>query len=414
MKKIIAFLFALPVLFPNICYAGEITDTSEKKLQVIEEQTDINETILNKAVEDIKLLDNTLSFRFFGSIALRNCYMTTNVISEPGNFIKNSTGNVFQTRIAAGVTGKFTDSFNYQLRILTSDPKSYNISWLPMGSNLLKIPLAFDRYFITYAPFSLNNSSTVLKFTFGRAGNLFPETELLFDEDVSFNGLSQQFSLLKPFSIIKDLSLGLSENFINTEGTFEKSFMLGAKLSGEVEPMDKLGIKAGLSYISFPGSELLAKYQFVQGYPGENSILNRINKDTKQFSSNFNLIDAFLKIKYKINENLPIELYADFVNNFGSLDKNKGFLTGLSLGQLRQPGDLFFNYNYKNLDQDYNLSFFVQDQMGGTDVRGHEFDIGIQAAQKTKVLLTIQNRMSISKPDNPNLYIFYTGIRQDF
>ena len=103
------------------------------------------------------------------------------------------------------------------------------------------------------------------------------------------------------------------------------------------------------------------------------------------------------------------------VNNLGANDKNRGYIIGASLVAFKNPGDLFFNYNFKSLEQDYNLSFLVQDQMGGTDVMGHQFDFGVQVATKTKFLLTLQTRSSLTyKPQNPNLYILYTTIRQDF
>lgn len=394
-------------------YSKEL-DFIKEQIQTLQDQTDITDSKIEQINDKNELLNQAITFRLFGSIAFRHCIMSTNIFTEPQNIIKNLNGNNFQTRIGGGITGNVVNDFNYQLRILTIEPNSFNLPWLPVSSNLIRLPFYFDRFFIGYKPSVFNNSNQFLQFTIGKSLNFLPETELLFDEDVSFNGLGQQYSLKFPSGIFREIFLGLAENVLSTDGPYIKTVMLGGKIAAELNPVDNLKFRAGTSYSGFIGSENLAKFQFSPGYPGPTSLINRLDASNSVFKSNFNLFDAFLKITYNINDRLPLDFYGDFVNNFGAVDKNQGFLIGASLGALKETGDLFFNYNYKSLAQDYNLSFLVQDQMGGTDVKGHQFDFGVQIATKTSLFFTLQNRSSISKPNNPNFYILYSTIRQDF
>jgi hypothetical protein len=394
-------------------YGAEL-ELIKEQLEALQDQSDIHDSKIEQISDEVEILNSTVTFKPFGSLAFRSCIMSSNIFTEPQNIIKNLNGNNFQTRIGGGINGNVVNDFNYQLRILTIEQNSYNLPWLPFSSNLIRLPLYFDRYFIGFNPGALNNSEQNIQFTIGKSANFLPETELLFDEDVSFNGLSQQFSHKFPASWFREIFLGLTENVVATDGPYIKSYMLGAKVAAEIKPVEPLKIRLGTSYSNFIGSAELAKFQFSPGFLGPTSKINRLDPTNSFFKSDFNLLDAFLKITFNINEKLPLEIYADFVNNFGAVDNNQGLLVGASLGTFKEPGDLFFNYNYKRMAQDYNLAFLVQDQMGGTDVKGHEFDFGVQVATKTSLMFTLQNRSSLSTPNGSEFFILYSTIRQDF
>lgn len=388
----------------------EKQDNQQKTIEAIQDQNDINQANIEKLDSDIDNLNKIISFKPFGSLALRNCFMADNIFSEPQNIGKNIRGNLFQTRIVAGITGNVVDDFSYQLRLFSGEANSYNISWLPFRTDYVRFPLVFDRYFISYEPHIFNKN---FRFTVGKSPDFFAETELLFDEDISFSGLSQQFNFKKLTSWLDNIFIGLSENFFAAEGPFNTSYVIGAKAAGDFNLSEKFKLRVGGSYVSVPGSQIFSKREINQGYLGVLSKKNRLDSNGNYLST-FNMLDGFVKLDYKFSEKYPVQFYADIVNNLGANDKNKGYLFGASIGDLRNTGDLFFNYNFKSLEQDYNLSFLVQDQMGGTDVAGNQFDFGVQVASKTKIFFNLQQRFSLTNPQSPNLYILYSNIRQDF
>lgn len=370
----------------------------------------MNSSNLEKLDDKVSTIEENLKFKFFGTLAFRNCSMSKNIISDPSNIMKNIVGNVFQDRVSFGINGNPFENVNYQLRFITGGGKTYNQSWESFNvEGFTKTSFNLDRLFVSYKLRDLANND--LNLSVGKSVNVFPETELLFDEDVSFSGLNQAYSI-KSFnnSLLKSVSFDLTENFLNVSGTFNNSFLLGAKCSAELIPFENSELKFGTSYSSFIGDNLDFMDSYTQGYIGDLSLKNR--KTEKKFDSKFNLLDVFLKLNYKVN-NFDISSQIDFVNNLGAIDKNKGFWFGLNLGKLKNQGDINFAYNYKMLEQDYNLSFLVSEQMGGTGVQGHQFDLGYKVLPKTTLSLTLQNRMSLKDPNQPNLYILYTVLRQD-
>jgi len=415
-KQIIQ-LMSEPGVSPESSHYQELNNQLEaqlKQIQYLEDQSDINLSQIEELSNRVSFLDKQLNFRFFGSLAFRNCYMTTNVITEPGNLLKNTRGNMFQTRFGAGIAGNFVEDFNYQLRFFSIDPNSFNLPWLPVSTNIIRLPISLDRFSINYVPSVLNNPNQIVKFTFGKSLNFLPETELLFDEDVSFTGMNQQINWFNLSPIVKEVGVTLAENVLLNEATFATTYMLAGKAFTELEPVEKLRIKAGGSYMFYPGSENLGKYNFIQGYLGEFSKFNRKNNASQEFTSKFNQVNGFLKLSYPVMEKLPLELVFDWVYNLGSSDRSQGFLAGFNLGSLQKPGDWMLSYNYKVMEQDYQFSFFVQDQMGGTDVSGHQIDLSAKLAEKTSLIFNFQNRRNLSDQNLPQLYILYTTLRQDF
>ncbi|MFN8577648.1 MAG: putative porin [Candidatus Sericytochromatia bacterium] len=394
-------------------YKDELNSIFEN-IQSLQDQVDINTSNIERIDNSVSLLNNAINFKLFGSIAFRNCFMSNDVLTQPQNILKNIQGNVFQTRIAGGITGKFVDSFNYQLRIFTGDVNSFNLAWYPFSANITRLPFVFDRFFIGYQPSIFNNANNKFTFTIGKSNNVFPETELFFDEDVSFNGFTQQYIYSDKNSWLQEASLSLSENILTVEAPYNNSFVIGGKGSLEIKPIDNLKFRIASSYVGIPGGEKTALYQFLQGYQGDTGKKNRLSVSPNTFSNKFNLFDSFAKLTYFINKDLPLDIFGDFVYNFGSPDKNKGYLVGANIGNFNKKGDWFISYNYKVLEQDYNLSYLVQEQMGGTDVSGHQIDFGYQIAENTKVFFTSQTRNNLSDSKVPTLFIFYTNIRQDF
>lgn len=408
-KKFLLLTFLL--LFTNTKNVYAISQ--EDKNQILEDQLDRNQSDIERLESKIDSILAKSNFKTFGSIALRNCIMFTDIINSPLDILKNSTGNVFQTRLSAGISGNVVDDFSYQLKILSGDSNSFNNSWYPADKNIIRMPFFMDRYFISYSPSKLNNSENNFKFVFGKSVDFFADSELLLDEDITFNGLNQQY-LFTPENnkFIKNIFIGAAQNFITTEGTYQNSYMLGAKVSIQLEPLENLSLKFSSSYLSYPGIENLAKNSFFQGY--EYVSLHNRSSSKIQFDSKFNLLDLFFKLTYRINGNYPISLSTDFINNLGSIDKNKGLLFGLSLGETKKVGDFSINYNYKYMEQDYNLSFFVAEQMGGTGTSGSETFLTYQLAENTKFIFLNQIRKSIVDSKAKDLFIFYTTLRQDF
>lgn len=393
-------------------FAKELLDIQER-LQYVEDQTDV-QAVLNEGFQDkISQLASQHNIRPFGSLALRYCGMTTNVLAEPNQiFGNNLLGNIFQVRMGAGITGRAFDDFDYQLRVLTTDNNSYNLSWFPFGGNTIpRSPISLDRFFIRYRP-GERNDKMQWRFTFGKSRNFFPESELVFDEDISFSGLDQHWSLNNITPWLSKLEAGVAQKALLIEDTKITSSMLGAKTAASFQLGNDLSLRTGGSYLHYLGTDNLAKFNFTQGYEGGWGQRNR-GASSQDFESDFRLLNGFFKARYA-GLPLPLNAFVDYAHNLGAADKNKGLFAGVTLGEFEKTGDWALSYIYKYQEQDYNISLFVDDTTGGTDTQTHSFEVGKQIAEKTRLSATLHIRDSLSQQDLAPLLIFYTTLRQDF
>lgn len=378
-------------------------ESFEERLQALEDQADLQGASQQGLMENLEQLREQLPFRWFGSLALRHCGM----MDAQGNI----NGNNFQLRLGAGIRGQF-DDWDYELRFLSAAPQNFNLSWWPFNDEprVLRSPFNLDRYKIGWHPLRADGWQPDLRINVGKALNFLPETQLLYDEDASFSGLQQVLSW-QPHPNWKELSLGLSQSAVMIEGPFIQTSLLAGKLASEWQWGD-FKLRTAFSYNHYLGSNALAPLNLNQGYQGIVSQRNRISNNS--FDSRFELLDGFAQLAWQ-PENLPrLALFGDLVQNLGASDRNRGWLAGVSVGQLQKPGDWELGYNYRHLEQDYNLSLMVDDFFSGTDVAGHTLHAGVQLAEKTSFSVSWIVRNSLSQPQNPSLNIVYTTLRQDF
>ncbi len=384
---------------------GHDTLSLEQRIEDLEERSDI------QAAQDFEISEALVDLQarhqidFFGSLALRYCGM----IDASGQAL----GNTLQSRLGAGIRGQAAPGWNYALRVLSNDNQSYNLSWYPFtsGATIPRSPITLDRFHIDWQAMTQNQSRPTLKLRFGKAPNfLLAESQLLFDEDVSFTGLQQSASWKNLQPNWEALSLSFGQQAVLIQGTFIQTGLLAAKADSTWRWSD-WQLKSGLSYSQFVGASALAPLGFNQGYLGAYSQRNRISN--QRFESNFQVLNAHSSLRWQSPLG-PITLLADYVHNLGARDQNKGGLIGLSWGQLRQPGDWKIEYNYRALEQDYQLSLMVDEFFSGTGVAGHVFEGGLQITDKASFLFTWVNRHSLSDNTLAPLNIIYTTLRQDF
>lgn len=376
-----------------------------ERLDLLEERSDLSSFELNQLQHNLKHIQDQLPFRVFGSLALRSCSM----MNTRGEVL----GALLQTRLGAGVRGQFHPDWDFGLRLLSIDNQNFNLSWFPFdaNSNLLRLPINLDRYFVRWRPLKQSGWSPEFKLTVGKALNPLPESQLLFDEDVSFSGLQESLSWRQPMPHLEELRIDLGQHPLLMQDTFITSSLLSGKVRSDWRWGD-WGLRAGGSYNHYLGSDRFAPLNFNQGYLGAYSARNRINGDV--FRSQFQILNLFSRLTWNGLDDLPISLMADYARNFGAADQNNGGLLGLRLGQLREAGDWQLDYIYRYMQQDFNLSLMIDDFYSGTDVAGHTLRLGHQLTPHNAAHITLVSRQSLSRPDSGHLFILYTSIQQRF
>ena len=353
-----------------------------------------------------------LPFDFFGSLAVRHCAMA----NEKFDVL----GNVLQMRLSAGVRGRLDSHWSYGLRVLSTQNDSFNLSWFPTGgSSIARMPFYLDRYHISWQRQPEPGESL----DFGKARNTLFETQLLFDEDVSFNGLQQHLRWKNPALSAgpstgafdwDTVELSLHEDVLLMEETFITASLWAVKaLSRWKVPEGSAQASAG--YLHYVGTDALAAQTYNPGYRGPYSTGNRRQSGRAPgFLNDFRLLNVSAQWQWQPQKWPEIQLMGDLVYNTAAPDRNRGAWLGGHLGKLSQPGDWQVEYAYRWMEQDYQLDLMVDEFFAGTDVQGHSVNVNYMLTEKTRATATVLTRQRITEPELGLLTVVYLTLRQDF
>lgn len=387
-------------------------------LELLQDQLDIQSFEQLQLAQRFQDFREALPFDFFGSFAVRHCAMA----NEQFDVL----GNVLQMRLSAGLRGRVDEHWSYGLRVLSTQNDNYNLSWFPAGGSTIgRVPFFIDRYRVSwqttpqdYAPPWMPQ----VQLHFGKARNTLFDTALLFDEDVSFNGLQQIFQWQNDAPRLTGVSdvrwrkseLLLHEDVILTEDTFITSALWAAKGRTQWDlPWGNL--EAGLGYLHYTGVDALAAYQFNSGYRGVYSTGNRrVDGRAPGYTSDFRLLNGSVRWHWQPEGFPEVQLIADTVYNTAASDRNLGWWIGGHIGRLQQAGDWRVEYSYRHMEQDYQLDLMVDEFFAGTDVQGHRLDLHYMLADKTRAVATFLTRQRLTEPELGSLTVAYLTLRQDF
>jgi putative porin len=359
---------------------------------------------------------------FYGAGNTQYDYFNLPYINSKGNFPANDARvflnttedqNVLRSRFRLGLKAKVNDEVEVGARLVTgnqADPISTNQT---LGNYGQKWQNSFDLAYLKYT-----NLSKSLSISGGRIENPFFSSDLVWDSDLTFEGVAASWWMLR--------STGMDEEF----RAFDPFITVGAFPLQEVSysPDDKwlIGAQAGFVYDWANQSKLTlaASYYSYKHMVGQlnaqddtaldwtapaylsavgNTMFNiRNNSDPNSTSvlfahaTDFQLVDVFAE--YDIANFAPVHVLmtADYVQNSG-FDKSavadrlgyqidartKGYQGKIAVGWpvISKARDWQVAFIYRYLERDAVPGEFTDSDFhgGGTDARGYtlKFDYGI-------------------------------------
>jgi hypothetical protein len=311
-------------------------------------------------------------------------------------------------RLRFNVNAKFSDEFSGGFTLSAGDPLN------PLSTNqtftgfYTRKPINIDRAFLTYNPHYLKPFSvTGGKFTYP-----FVRTEMMWDNDLNVEGLSEQVmfdwknaSFFQHFGVVA-FQLPFFENPGGPDS---------ATLGGQVQTRwrlgtDRLKFGAYLSYYDIRNPNPIAAVQpgpsngVVAGsYAGNNNTNFTGNIGTtvltRIFASKFGIFDVIGRLDIDTGfKRLPAYILIDFAQNgractniqqfidagvtppFCDKSQRKAYWTEASVGKTQEKGDTSFRYTFAHIGRDAVLSAFNFDDMRqGTNVAQHRVDLFYQA-----------------------------------
>lgn len=411
MQEDINSLNELKTLYSNDI--AQFKDDINNKIINLEDQIDSLETETEKNNNNFEKFMSSLPFIIGGDIGFRYQLNTQNL----GQDFKNQ---VHQTRVSLTLDSKNIEPVGYGFRILTGGADRIVNTWWKTADFFARLPLNLDRAFLIYRPVSF------LDLTIGKFKDAFSNTEVYMDEEISPQGLLQTLRFKDLSPLIQEISFNAGEYIISMDNSttpiIGNTYSLNGNADIKINITDFIGLNLRGGYYHYIGANNIAKANippttlptgqtFTPKITG-NTNANTLNADGT-YKANFNIVNGFAKLIFRINDNFPLSLSADYLYNMGINQDNNSYQLSAKIGHTRDQGNFFAGYNYKVIQSDAVISLFVEDQLGSTDVQAHEGVFGIKLFPNTILSATFQARNGIKKQLNTN-YTFRTNLIQSF
>lgn len=321
-----------------------------------------------------------------------------------------------RVRARLGVKYTYSDELSATIRGATGNPNDPISTNETLSGAFNRKNFNLDLAFITFTPGkSFGIRPGVASISAGKIQKpLFRTDELVFDEDVAPEGLSQTFQLLdKPVGALDQVKVHALEWTYAEIANKQDGWMFG----GQINPTAHVGtvqLEGGLGQYYWLNPDLIAQALSrnttaftASGSPVANGSFNStlantnlLNTVTVQpptvkggkkpaaftsilgYKSGFNQTNAVLAATIpNVVANQPLKLFADYVYNWdAATDDAHGWLTGLKLGQTKAAGDWAIYGAYEHLGQEATISSFTSSEFGtaGTNVKGPSIGIDYQ------------------------------------
>jgi len=325
---------------------------------------------------------------------------------QPGQDVTAETRERIRARV--GLRVGWGEELSSTIRLATGNPNDPISTNQTLTGNFTRKNINLDWAFLTFTPgktFGIRPG--LASITGGKFPNpIFRTDEMVFDDDLSLEGLSEQFQLLgKPYGVLDQVKLhGLQWTFDEISNQ-QDGWMFG----GQANPSFHFGdlqLEAGLGQYWWLNSDQIAQAlsQNTTAFtasgapvanPNFNSSLyntNLLMKQTVQpptttpgkkpaaftaitgYRSGFNQSGLTLAATLpNVVAAQPLRFWADYIYNWLAVnDEAQGVTAGLRLGQLKTRGDWALTGFYEYFEQESAISSFAWSDFGngGTNLKG--------------------------------------------
>jgi hypothetical protein len=382
---------------------------------------------------DIYATDNT-----------ENAYLDFNAVNDAGGVVRagpraallNVTEDrrAMRARVRLGLESELGWGWNLGTRITTGnlrDPVSTNQT---LGNTGNRYQTGFDLAFLRWS----GNSATgrhVLNFSGGRITNPWLSTDLVWDNDLTFEGVAANYRLGlmrdDPYSHFAFLTVGAFP-VQEVELTSDDKWLYGAQLGFDWRFDGGSRARFGIAYYHYDNvtgkrnafEDDLLDYTAPQFMQRGNTVYDIRNDDDRTtnlyaLAAQYRLANATLGLEWKVSDHYRVSLTGDYVKNLGFdveevlartsflLPKQvEGYQAELSFGAptLARNGAWRAYLGYRYLEADAVLDAFTDSDfhLGGTDAKG--YFVGADFAFTQRVFARLRY-LSANEIDGPPLGI---------
>ena len=300
--------------------------------------------------------------------------------------------NRLRVRARIGLTATLDENWSAGVRLTTgsgTDPLSSNQT---LGNFNNRYTVLFDRAYLRY------RQGDSLNVVAGRFGNPWFGTDLVWANDLSFDGVAAQWTPMLPYGYRGFVTLAAMP-VQEVELTSADKWLFGAQV-GAAYPATagRMGGRLGLGYyrytnllgqVSGPGSSLneFTAPQFAQKGNTYYNISSDPNRPLLGLAAEYQLVNVTGQVDFPAMAGKRVVLTGDFVRNLGFKQAEVSQRVGQDVEsrvngwhlralvgdtEIKQRGDWQAFMAYKRVERDAVLDAFTDSDMrlGGTDAKG--------------------------------------------
>lgn len=159
-----------------------------------------------------------------------------------------------------------------------------------------------------------------------------------------------------------------SYSFIESDSKGDDDGIWGAQVGATFKLFDNMKFTASAAYLDIPTKGRAAIYD--DSFFGNSS---DIVGGEEVYEYDYQVVDASVELGFKLLD-MPVSLYADYIENNDADDLETGYLAGVKLGKAKEKGSWQLQYQYEDLEADATLGLLTDSDFmgGGTDGKGHK------------------------------------------
>ena len=312
------------------------------------------------------------------------------------------TRNRSRLRLRLRLNAQINEDARFQLQVASGDPGTPVSTNQTFTSFFRPKPFNFDRAYLAYNP----KAASALTLGMGKFGPPQTRTQLIFDDDLNFEGGWEQAS----WSLSDGVNVNLiaMQTAVNEVSRGADSYMLMGY--GEVSfDGDRTDFQVSVADYGWGNPDSIVPGQ-LDG-PLSAILTNELARGPQGqaigYASGFNVIDVIGEATVQTGRpGYPLRFLAEFAHNTRAAnDRDSGWWFEAEYGSPRAAHTWGAAYTYGWLEQDLTPSAFVFSDIPGTNLRLHMIETSYvpKAGLSVDVTLHLTRRLFVPEGDSNNL-----------
>ena len=273
----------------------------------------------------------------------------------------------------------------------TDDPTTGNVD---LDDYFSKKGFNLDRLFLRYSP------SSSLTFTIGKFPNPFERVELVFHNDVQFEGAAQQFRL-KNVGFIHQTRVNLGQFILAESKSGADTNLFAGQLF--LKGLHFKGLSIGTMLYEYRNEDTIAQ-AVEDGKLGGGDTNARIGKGTgtSSYLFGFRISESLVKYESEIGP-MPLRFIGVYARNLLADFNDKAYWFEVGVGPISRLHRLYGHYHYVWVEQESMISNYNNADIFNPNMRGHEFKFSASLSENIGVeALYFVARNILSSGPNPH------------